>query len=361
MEQLTGKAIKEQPPRYRLVAGRSPLGIIFVLAAIGYVVLELTGSSQLSPPTGSPLALGTIAGMRAGIAVLSFAGLVLPGVLLAILGWGSLSVLPAASYFVASVSIPFLRGWGGFALSSYALLALIFACVASPPLVLAAQVGRRSVRRSNRIDAGTFAVSFAAAALLIYVWGRIVNPLPPTAQGFSLTFNVLIACFLFGALAATRRPGWPWAPFVVPALLLSGDFASFALGRELVGEPWPPVRDILVSVPLMPAVLVTLVGSAWQPMSESFHRSPRKYPLFLLLALNALNVADALLTELGIRSGQVAELNPLISELGNVGKVVVVGGFSLLLYRLRPQALFWVLLPLTLVIAYHASGSLFDL
>jgi hypothetical protein len=74
--------------------------------------------------------------------------------------------------------------------------------------------------------------------------------------------------------------------------------------------------------------------------------------LFLLAAVNVLNVADAVLTELSIRSGLAVELNPVASAIGIPGKILLVATASYLLYRIRPHALVWPTLALAAVVGY---------
>jgi hypothetical protein len=83
-------------------------------------------------------------------------------------------------------------------------------------------------------------------------------------------------------------------------------------------------------------------------------RTSRRYPLFLLVAVNGLNAADAILTDLSIRRGIATELNPVASALGSGGKLVLVAVASYLLYRIRPRALLWPTLALAAVVCYIA-------
>jgi hypothetical protein len=82
----------------------------------------------------------------------------------------------------------------------------------------------------------------------------------------------------------------------------------------------------------------------------------RARELFLLVAVNALNAADAILTDLSVRWGLATELNPVASALGTWGKLTLVAVASYLLYRIRPRALIWPTLALAVVDAYIAIG-----
>lgn len=77
-----------------------------------------------------------------------------------------------------------------------------------------------------------------------------------------------------------------------------------------------------------------------------------RHALFLLAAVNILNLADAILTDLAIRAGLATELNPVASAIGTPGKVALVGVASFLLYRIRPRALVWPALVLASVVGY---------
>ena len=64
---------------------------------------------------------------------------------------------------------------------------------------------------------------------------------------------------------------------------------------------------------------------------------PRRSPL--LWALNALNLADALLTTIALQTGVAVEGNPVVRAIGMPGKVVLVATAGWLINRLRPRAL----------------------
>ena len=82
----------------------------------------------------------------------------------------------------------------------------------------------------------------------------------------------------------------------------------------------------------------------------------RRSAFFLLVAVNGLNAADAILTDLSIRWGLATELNPVASALGTWGKLALVAAASYLLYRIRPLALWWPLVALAAVVGYIVVG-----
>lgn len=67
-----------------------------------------------------------------------------------------------------------------------------------------------------------------------------------------------------------------------------------------------------------------------------------------VIALNALNVADAALTVALLRLGLIYEGNPLVLLFGWEAKIIGVALLSLLVWRLKPQ---WLVAP---IIAYSA-------
>lgn len=80
--------------------------------------------------------------------------------------------------------------------------------------------------------------------------------------------------------------------------------------------------------------------------------------LVLLLALNALNLLDAALTFSLTRAGIAVEGNPLVEWLTLPGKLAFVAALSVLLWKLRPQAL-WI--PVTVyaaVVCYTIVGAI---
>lgn len=330
------------------------VSLTFGLAAAGYVMLSLIGIRDVGPPE-EPRLLTVIV---AGVGFLGFVSFVLPGAILALQGWGRLSIIPIAPYFAVIVIILLV---GGGLPSEWALLRTAsLLLVLLPTVVLAAHLRGRFPRKFNRMDASSLAFCFGIAASILFAWGVIVDSSPSVLSDLSRPVEIFAACFMFGVLAGTLRPGWPWAPLLVPTLWVGWVFASLLLLYELSGQPGPQAADLLV-LPVAPSVLVTFAGSMEQPLRNHFDRSSQNYPLFLLVAVNALNGADAILTEFAVRAGQASEFNPVASVIGSIGKVALVGAASYFLYRIRPPSLLWPILALALVLAYHATGALFDL
>lgn len=82
----------------------------------------------------------------------------------------------------------------------------------------------------------------------------------------------------------------------------------------------------------------------------------RGKPSPLLWALNALNLLDALLTVVAVRSGAAVEGNPVVQTIGLPGKVVLVAVAGWLVNRLRPRALLVPIAALGLVVLWTASN-----
>lgn len=78
----------------------------------------------------------------------------------------------------------------------------------------------------------------------------------------------------------------------------------------------------------------------------------------MLVALNALNVLDAVLTYLVTRAGIAVEANPLVEVMTLPGKVVFVAVLSFVLWKLRPRALVIPVAGYSLVVAYTIAGAL---
>ncbi|HEX2296348.1 MAG TPA: DUF5658 family protein, partial [Actinomycetota bacterium] len=72
---------------------------------------------------------------------------------------------------------------------------------------------------------------------------------------------------------------------------------------------------------------------------EPERESPRRSGIAWLVALNVLNLADALLTFVLTRAGVAVEANPLVEVLTLPGKVALVAVLSVVLWKLRPRAL----------------------
>jgi hypothetical protein len=167
----------------------------------------------------------------------------------------------------------------------------------------------------------------------------------------------LVAVAAAGLLIGTARRWWPWLPILLAA------FVTGALGwiwyPILFPDPsfpfsqaWPYVLEAT-----WPTVAVGLVASGWQPLAWLLRRAQRG-PVTLVIAVNLLNVGDAVLTALAVNSGGALEANPVVRVAGLPAKVALVGLLTWLLYRRRPAALVWPAAALVAVSCYQVTGIL---
>ena len=81
---------------------------------------------------------------------------------------------------------------------------------------------------------------------------------------------------------------------------------------------------------------------------------PSRSPL--LWALNALNLADALLTTIALQAGVAVEGNPVVRAIGMPGKVLLVAAAGWLINRLRPRALIVPVVALGATVLWTAAN-----
>ena len=125
---------------------------------------------------------------------------------------------------------------------------------------------------------------------------------------------------IFGALLGWHRD-WRWALLVIPLLVA---------GRTAISNEWPWASTDLVVFIKTSIVLVgaALMAAAWVPLSRRLDELSER-PLLCLILLNALNVADVLLTRFALGSEQAVEANPFARLLGWPLKLVLVGAARL--------------------------------
>ena len=171
----------------------------------------------------------------------------------------------------------------------------------------------------------------------------------------SVNLPAVAAVGAFGIVIGIARPWWPWL-HVLFATLVVGSLASLA-GSFLFPYPGFSVLDALhyEAVVAWPVVVIGLIASGWQPLAWLLRRLQER-PLRLVIAVNLLNVVDAVMTTLVVRSGGAIEANPLVRFGGLPLKIVLVGVLTWLLYRRRPASLVWPAAALLWVACYHVSG-----
>ena len=109
----------------------------------------------------------------------------------------------------------------------------------------------------------------------------------------------------------------------------------------------------------MPLLICAVTVSLWDRLGSGLSAAAH-HPVWLLVAVNALNVADAALTQFAVRAGAAVELNPVVRFIGLPAKLVLVGLLSWFLYRRRPATLLIPAAVLLVVFAYHVSGLVID-
>jgi len=213
-------------------------------------------------------------------------------------------------------------------------------------------VERRTRRDWRLADLLSLAVVIAAEAIVVRTSHVVTGQMAVSA--------VVCSVGAFALLASSSRPWWPWAAILVAAFVsgwMGAMFNDVRYGSLSLGSVASDLRS--ETLPALPFLLSALVLSTWEPLSAAMRRSEES-PVALLVAVNVLNVADALFTQFAVGAGQATELNPLVRSIGVPAKVVGVGLLSWLLYRKRPALLLIPIAVLLVVLAYHVSGFVID-
>jgi hypothetical protein len=218
-----------------------------------------------------------------------------------------------------------------------------------PGLVVAIRV--RSRRWPEVRDAPAIAAILATGAVVVTAaWTTAVIQA-------SVDLRAVVAVGAFGIVIGTARPWWPWL-HVLFATLVTGALVSFA---ESILLPYPEFSLLEAwrygLQMAWPIVVIGLLASGWQPLASALRRMQDR-PVQLVIAVNALNIVDAVMTTLAVRSGGAFEANPLIRFGGLPAKVLLVGVLTVLLYRRRPASLVWPAVALLWVACYHVGGIL---
>jgi hypothetical protein len=298
-----------------------------------------------------------------GIPYLGFA---LVGIVVAGRGHRSLFILPAAGYVLITVAIGSLHQpqalgnqWelqcftdvceGPWFAHPWLGPLVDFVLVLLPGLTVAVRVRRR--RWPPIADPPTVAAILATVAVVAMA-GWTIAVIENRLDG-----PALVAVTALGIGIGTARPWWPWL-HVLFASVVSGALAGL-VGSILLPTPGYSALDAVPYVIEIgfPILVVGLLASGWQPLAWLLRRSEEQ-PLRLLVAVNLLNVVDAVMTAVAVRSGGALEANPVVRFGGLPAKVIFVGVLTWLLYRRRPSALVWPATALLVVACYHVSGIL---
>lgn len=212
-------------------------------------------------------------------------------------------------------------------------------------------VGRRVRPRQwpRPVDpAQVAAILTCSAAVVTAGWAMVV------IQN-SIDLRVVAAVAVIGLVAGLPRPRWLWF-HVLLALALAQTFA-WLLDFVFWPEPTYPLSAALPHLlgDTWPIVAVGLIAASWQPLAWLIRRL-QKRPLRSLVAVNVLNIADAVLTLLAVKAGGAYEANPFVRIAGLPVKIVFVAALTLLLYRRKPSSLVWPFAALVWVAGYHVAG-----
>jgi hypothetical protein len=198
----------------------------------------------------------------------------------------------------------------------------------------------------------------AVAAILVSAGGVVIVGWTIAVTELYIDRQTIVPIGVLGLALGVARPWWPWLQ------VLFAGFAAGAIGWVMGWIFWPypmpPGFTFWNDVPYIlgrvwPIALIGLIASAWQPLAWTI-RKLQAGPFRLAIAVNVLNLVDALMTLLAVRSGGAYESNPVVRLVGLPAKVVLVGLLTWLVYRRTPSALVWPFAALLLVAGYHVAG-----
>jgi hypothetical protein len=294
---------------------------------------------------------------------LAFVALSLVGVLLAHRGHRLLFAAPTIAYVFASVVIPphvpeaLGRQWSLVCFSAIQRCATPWyghpwvgpTIDAALVLVPGSLVVRRLAGTGSRraLDEATVAAKLACAAIAATAgWAILV-----VQNGIDL--KALAAVALMGLILGTPRPWTPWFQILV-AIVLAQTLA-WLVDFLASPDPWYAGTTPWLTAETWPIVAAGVIASLWEPLAAAI-RWLRARPVRILIAVNVLNLVDAVMTQVAVTSGGALESNPVIRTVGLPAKVLLVGALTALLYRRKPTALIWPFVVLLWVVGYHVAG-----
>ncbi len=322
------------------------------------------GRTQARLFTGSPwqdLLSGTFVfiGIELSALALASRGRTRSFFLPALIWWLTPAFVVAPSAF-GRVPAPIGQGWepfvAGLMRSPHIARTLWLGGVVDLVLALAPAVLVVGVRTGRRGPASEAVARFEPPLLYgAYGSALFVLWLAVTTQGFNGAVGdpwsgapTTVALMTFGLLLGTSRDArpWLWTAVAVPVLIATGWFN--AIGG--------PVGSVLGAIAASwPWVVITVIGLVPEPLAWLLDRA-RDRPLTLVIAINVLNVADAVLSSVEVDHLGAVESNPLIGAIGLPAKIALVAALTLALARWRPRALVWPALAMLCVLAWHVAG-----
>lgn len=213
------------------------------------------------------------------------------------------------------------------------------------PEAVAAPSAGKSLDQANA--ASTRWLATGVLMLLLFISLLVIRTFATTvpSQTSAEYSGAFLSLFLLGALLPDERSLAHALP--IP-LLLRGAWLPLAIaGRYAVGRV-----DVLG---LLPFLGVFVLGGLWR-RGVLLARRIQESPAILVCSVNALNLLDAVLTRVVIRSGAAVEANPVLRTVGLPMKVAGVAILTWGVLRTRPRMLIWPLLVLVAVISWHLNG-----
>lgn len=206
--------------------------------------------------------------------------------------------------------------------------------------------------RPTRPEAAGLACSSFAYWLVLHTWDMREALRGTVGPGIRTDLVTFLPFFLLGVVLA-RGSRWRLVALAGVPILWATTWVPHLLIADTRGFDPSDVHNVV------PFVLVVVAGALWRPVASLI--DGRQAPGWLLVAaLNALNLADVLFTRAAVHSGQAVEANPIATWIGPGLKLAGVGIASVLVARLRPRALIWLVVAFVAVITWHLSGVVLD-
>lgn len=271
-----------------------------------------------------------------------FVALAVIGILFVRCGWQRVFFIPAVGFVLIPYLIrsePFSMGTGGWAsaglgVSTEAMLSLV------PAAFLADRKVCRRTQREGAIWEEGASLALCVVGLVVLIWVR--NTIDGTPIATSAT--VLLAESLVAGLALSDCTIWAFVGcLIVPLMLTEGSAGGWSL---IAPGTWSGAQWYAG---------VALIGFSRRPLTRIID-ALNSEPLFALFLLQALNIADAVLTSFGLHRRVVTEANPIARLIGMPAKIIVVGVAGWSLYRWRPRWLVVPVIALMAVLIYHVGG-----